>query len=273
VNLASLPSPTVSVWQVGPFPLRAYALCILLGVVVAVYLTDRRLTARGGPEGATLDIAVWAVPFGIVGARLYHVITTPAPYFGSGGHLLDALAIWRGGLGIWGAVLGGALGAWIGCRRRGIPLVVLGDAVAPGLVLAQAIGRWGNWFNNELYGGQTHLPWGLSVHILDPLTGRAVGELPGLYHPTFLYESLWCLGVAAILLWADRRFQLGGGRLFALYAMLYTAGRAWVEYLRVDDATHLLGLRLNDWTSLVVFLLALGFFLARRGQNLREVRG
>jgi prolipoprotein diacylglyceryl transferase len=271
VILASIPSPAVAVWHLGPFPLRAYALCIIAGVIAAVTLTERRLQARGGPKGAVVDVAVYAVPFGIVGARIYHVITSPEHYFGEHGHLVDALKIWEGGLGIWGAVAGGALGCWLACRRLSIPLTVLADAVAPGLAVAQAIGRFGNWFNNELYGRSTTLPWGLQVHVMDPGTGRAVVEdgkpvlLPGLYHPTFLYEALWCLAIAAVVLWADKRYDLGRGRAFALYGMLYSVGRAWIEYLRVDEANHILGLRLNEWTCLLVFAGALWYFVTHRG--------
>ncbi|GAA0219730.1 prolipoprotein diacylglyceryl transferase [Cryptosporangium japonicum] len=265
VTYASLPSPTTSVWHLGPVPLRAYALCILAGVLVAVWISDRRLRARGGPPGLIVDIAVWAVPFGIVGARIYHVITSPDHYFGANGQPLDAFKIWEGGLGVWGSVVGGALGAWIACRRSGLPLMVLGDVVAPGLVLAQGVGRWGNWFNNELYGSETSLPWGLQVHRMGA-DGRAVDVEPGLYHPTFLYESLWCIGVAVLLIVAERRWRLGGGRVFALYMMGYTLGRAWIEHLRIDEAHHVLGLRLNEWTALVVFLGGLVWFLLQRGK-------
>jgi prolipoprotein diacylglyceryl transferase len=264
VILASLPSPTTSVWHLWPIPLRAYAFCILLGVVVAVMLSDRRLRARGGPPGLVVDVAVWAVPFGIVGARIYHVITSPDHYFGTNGRPLDAFKIWEGGLGIWGAITLGALGAWIACRRAGLPLRVMADVVAPGIVLAQALGRWGNWFNNELYGRETSLPWGLKIHAMGS-DGRSLGELPGTYHPTFLYESLWCIGVALLLFYAERRWRLGHGRVFALYVMAYTVGRAWIEYLRIDEANHFLGLRLNDWTCLVVFAGALAWFLTHRG--------
>jgi prolipoprotein diacylglyceryl transferase len=261
VILASIPSPTTSVWHLGPIPLRAYALCILAGVLVAVWLSDRRLRARGGPPGLIVDIAVWAVPFGIVGARIYHVITSPEHYFGDGGHPLDAFKIWEGGLGVWGSIAGGALGAWIAVRRIGLPLRVLGDVVAPGIILAQGIGRWGN---NELYGSETSLPWGLEVHRMGA-DGRATELLPGTYHPTFLYESLWCVLIAVLLVVAERRWRLGHGRVFALYVMGYTVGRAWIEHLRIDEAHHLLGLRLNEWTALVCFLGALLWFVTHRG--------
>lgn len=261
--LAEIPSPTRSVWMLGPVPVRAYALCILLGIVLAVWLGEKRYQARGGEPGTVLDIAGWAVPFGIVGGRLYHVATSWEPYFGAGGDPVKALYIWQGGLGIWGAIALGALGVWIGCRRRGLRMAPMADALAPGIVLAQALGRWGNWFNNELYGRATDLPWGLRIYDWDQAAGQALRGADGapvvlgVYHPTFLYESLWCLGTAALLLWGDRRFKLGHGQVFALYVLLYTIGRGWIEYLRIDEAHHVLGLRLNDWTSLVVGIAAL----------------
>ncbi len=268
--LASIPSPGSGIWHIGPIPIRAYALCIIVGVLVAIWLSDRRLRARGGPAGAVLDVAIYAVPAGIIGARLYHVITTPEPYFGADGHLVDALKIWNGGLGIWGAVAGGALGAWFGARKVGVPLPVLADAIAPGLALAQAIGRWGNWFNQELYGKPSGLPW--AVHI-DPAYRVAGYITNATFQPTFLYESLWCVGVAAFVWWADRRWRLGHGRAFALYAMAYVVGRAWIEYLRIDNAHHFLGLRLNDWTCLVVFAGALAYFVAMRGRPREQLGG
>ncbi|KOV50107.1 diacylglyceryl transferase [Streptomyces sp. AS58] len=250
MELAYIPSPSRGVLYLGPVPLRGYAFCIIIGVFVAVWLGNKRWIARGGRSGTVADIAVWAVPFGLVGGRLYHVITDYQLYFSEGRDWVDAFKIWEGGLGIWGAIAFGAVGAWIGCRRRGIPLPAYADAVAPGIALAQAIGRWGNWFNQELYGRATDLPW--AVHITSTVDGR----VPGYYHPTFLYESLWCIGVALLVIWADRRFKLGHGRAFALYVASYCAGRFWIEYMRVDDAHHILGLRLNNWTALVVFLLA-----------------
>jgi prolipoprotein diacylglyceryl transferase len=272
--LAAIPSPTRGVWDLGPLPIRGYALCIIAGIVVCCWIGERRWVARGGAPGDVLDIAVWAVPFGIVGGRLYHVITTPEPYFGAGGDPLRALAIWEGGLGIWGAIALGALGAWIGCRRKGIPLPAFADAIAPGLLVAQAIGRLGNWFNNELHGGPTSLPWKLKVY--EWADGHAVvgpdGQpvVAGYFHPTFLYELLWNLAAAALVVWADRRFRLGHGRAFALYVAAYCAGRVWIEMLRTDTAEHFLGLRLNVFTSIVVGLLAVGYLLALRGRP-REV--
>lgn len=263
----SIPSPTQGVWHLGPVPLRAYALCILAGIMVAIWLGERRWVARGGRPGAVGDIAIWAVPMGVLGGRIYHVITSPDAYFGADGHLIDAVKIWEGGLGIWGAVTLGGVGAWIGCRRAGILLPPMADALAPGVVLAQAIGRWGNWFNNELYGGKTDLPWGLTIHQWDLSAGRAVLDpagnpvVLGTFHPAFLYESLWDVGVFLLLLWVDRRYRIGHGRIFALYVLAYTLGRGWIEALRTDPASHVLGLRINLWTSLLVGVGALVYLL------------
>ena len=258
----SIPSPAQGVWHLGPVPVRAYALCILVGIVIAVLIAERRWVRRGGQPGAVADLAGWAVPFGIVGARLYHVVSSPQAYFGAGGHPLDALKIWQGGLGIWGAVAGGALGAWIACRRRGWSFLMFADSAAPGVAVAQAVGRLGNWFNQELFGRPTTLPWALEISPEHRPVGYAQFAT---YHPTFLYEALWCLLVAALVVVLDRRLTLDHGRSLALYVGAYTVGRAYVESLRIDPANRLLGLRLNEWTSLVVGLGALaGFLLASR---------
>ena len=270
--LADIPSPTKARYNLGPIPIRMYAMCILAGILVAVWLGDKRWRSRGGKPQEVVDIAIWAVPFGLVGGRLYHVITTSGPYFGTDGDWVKAFYVWEGGLGIWGAIALGALGAYIGCRRRGASLRTFADAVAPGIVLAQALGRWGNWFNNELYGKHTGLPWGLKVHVMDSATQKAIigpdgkPELVagGPFHPTFLYESIWCVGVAVLCIWADRRFKLGYGRVFALYVAAYTVGRFWIESLRTDEAHHFLGMRLNDWTAIIVFLGAVAYFLWSR---------
>jgi prolipoprotein diacylglyceryl transferase len=276
-----LPSPPQGVWEVGPIPLRAYALCIIAGIVVAVLWTERRFTARGGEPGTVTDIAVFAVPFGLVGGRLYHVATDWPTYFGPGGDPVAALYIWQGGLGIWGAIALGGVGAWIGCRRRGVPLTAFADAAAPGIVTAQAIGRLGNWFNQELYGGPTTLPWGLELYrrvdpatgVTDNLTGVAIDTTPvAVVHPTFLYELLWNLAVAALVVWADRRFRLARGRAFALYVAGYTAGRFVIELMRTDPATRVFGdVRINVVVSAVVFAGAVAYLFWVRGP--REVFG
>ncbi|MFI0431592.1 MAG: prolipoprotein diacylglyceryl transferase [Candidatus Nanopelagicales bacterium] len=254
-----IPSPGQGVWYLGPVPLRAYALMILLGIVVGVVITERRWVARGGTKGQILDIALWAVPFGIIGARLYHVATDWYRYFGPEGQgLVAALKIWSGGLGIWGAVAGGALGAWIAARRMGLLVPPLADAVAPGIAVAQAIGRFGNYFNQELFGRPTTVPWALQI---DPVH-RPVGyEEYATFHPTFLYESLWCLAVAGIVIWADKRFRLGHGRVFALYVALYCLGRLGVELVRIDSATQVGGLRINVWTSVLIGLAGVVYFI------------
>ncbi|MFD1506859.1 prolipoprotein diacylglyceryl transferase [Georgenia yuyongxinii] len=266
--LASIPSPPQGEWHLGPVPLRAYAIAILIGGIVAWWILDRRYTAKGGPKDTAIDVVFWMVPFGIIGARLYHVITTPDPYFGPDGDPWAAFAIWNGGLGIWGAVALGAVGAWIGMRRRGLRLAPFADALAPGLLVAQAIGRLGNYFNQELYGAPTTLPWGLEIDDAHLVPGYVSGTL---FHPTFLYELIWNLAMVAVLLWAERRFRLSHGRVFWLYVMLYTVGRVWIEYLRIDTAEIVLGLRLNVWTSILIFLVALAFFVVigrrTRGQE------
>jgi prolipoprotein diacylglyceryl transferase len=256
MTLAYLPSPSHSVWHLGPFPIRAYALCVLLGILVAVWWTGARWEARGGRREDVVDVALWAVPFGLVGGRLYHVITDPELYFKSGKDPVKALYIWDGGLGIWGAVALGAVGAWIGCRRKGIKLPDFADALAPALALAQAIGRWGNYFNQELYGRPSGLPWAIRI---DPSHRPESTPDAAFYQPTFLYESIWDVTVAILLVWIDRRWHPHRGRLFAMYVVAYTAGRAVVEALRDDHANRIAGLRVNDWVSIIVFLGALAY--------------
>jgi prolipoprotein diacylglyceryl transferase len=269
---ASIPSPPESVWYLGPVPIRAYALAILTGIVVALWITTRRFVARGGDGDAVLEIAFWAVPFGIVGGRIYHVLSSPDAYFGPNGNPAKVIAVWEGGLGIWGAIALGAVGAWIGCRRAGVRLADFADSAAPGLLVAQAIGRLGNWFNQELFGAPTDLPWGLEI---DPSIAPSFpdGAVPGtLFHPTFLYEMVWCLAAAALLVWLERRYRLANGQVIWGAVALYTLGRVWIEALRVDPAETVLGLRLNVWTSIVVGLGALvAFVVVGRRHPEREI--
>ncbi|QFG25970.1 prolipoprotein diacylglyceryl transferase [Actinomadura sp. WMMB 499] len=271
--LAYIPSPSQGVWHLGPVPIRAYAIMIIIGIVIAVWLGERRWAAKGGQPGTVIDVAVWAVPFGLVGGRIYHVITDYQRYFGADGDPLRALEIWEGGLGIWGAVALGAVGAAIGCRTRGVSPLAMADAVAPGIALAQAIGRWGNYWNQELYGRPLDTFWALEIdrdnrpRLADGVTLDPKYADIATYHPTFLYESLWCLGVAILVIWAGRRFKLTHGRAFALYVAAYTVGRFWIESLRIDDAHEILGMRLNGWTSIVVFLAAVGYMYWARDRT------
>jgi len=265
---AGIPSPSSAVWYLGPIPIRAYALCILTGVFVAVWWSNRRYRARGGRRDLVLDVAIVAVPAGIVGARLYHVVSSPDDYFGPNGDLARIPQTWQGGLGIWGGIAGGVLAGVLLLRHRGLRVAPLADAVAPTLLVAQAIGRLGNWFNQELYGAPTTLPWGLRIDDAHLPAGSTYP--PGtLFHPTFLYEALWNLAGAVLLVWIGRRMLarsgVTGGRLLWVYLMVYTAGRVWIEMLRIDEAEMILGLRLNVWTSIVIFLVgAIGLALTSR---------
>ncbi|OBG31673.1 prolipoprotein diacylglyceryl transferase [Mycobacterium sp. E3198] len=276
--LAYFPSPPRGVWHLGPLPIRAYALFIITGIVVALMIGDRRWEARGGQRGLIYDVALWAVPFGLLGGRLYHLATDWRTYWGPGGAGFGAaLRIWDGGLGIWGAVALGGVGAWIACRRRNIPLPAFGDAIAPGIILAQAIGRLGNYFNQELYGRETTVPWGLEIFYrrdpsgyVDPhsLDGVSTGQVALVVHPTFLYELIWNVLVFVALIYVDRRFRFGHGRLFALYVACYCIGRFGVELMRNDTATLIAGIRINVFTSTFVFIGAVVYMiLAPKGRE------
>jgi prolipoprotein diacylglyceryl transferase len=268
--LAYFAGPVQQVWRLGALPIRWYAVWIVIGIIVAVIIGDRRWAARGGERGVIYDIALWAVPFGLIGGRLYHVITDWDKYFPDGAGIVGVLRIWDGGLGIWGAVALGGVGAWIGCRSRGIPLPAFGDAIAPGIVLAQAIGRLGNYYNQELYGRPTTLPWGLEIyqrrdasgalseHLVN---GESTGQLVQVVHPTFLYELLWNVLVFAALIFIDRRFKIGHGRLFAMYVAGYCVGRFWIELMRSDAATHIAGIRINSFTATFVFIGAVVYIM------------
>lgn len=274
-TLAAFPSPPQGVWQLGPLPIRAYALCIITGIVVALWVGVRRYRARGGNSDVVWDAAIVAIPAGIVGGRLYHVITDNQKYFCSDCNPLNVFAITNGGLGIWGAVILGTLTVWAYLRHKNVPFAPFADAIAPGIVLAQAIGRLGNYFNQELYGAETNVPWALEIfYRVDdagkyaPLTGHSTGEIIATVHPTFLYELVWNLIVFAFLLWADKRFRLGHGRVFALYVAGYTLGRFVVETMRSDEATMVFGFRINEIVSVVVFLIAVVvFFTLKKGRE------
>jgi prolipoprotein diacylglyceryl transferase len=271
LSTLTIPSPHDGVWNLGPVPIRGYALCIIAGIIAAIWIGERRWVARGGRPGDVQDLAVWAVPFGLVGGRLYHVATDWEKYFGDGQNPVTALYVWRGGLGVWGAVALGAVGVIIGARLKGIRTLPVLDAMAPGVLVAQALGRWGNWFNQELYGKPTDLPWGLEIEPehwpthcdYPPGSGTCTFERGTTFHPTFLYESLWVLAAFLVVIWLDRKLRLGHGRVLALYVMVYTAGRGWIEYLRIDDVQleNVGGLRFNVWVSIVLFVAAAAYFV------------
>ncbi|WP_026161547.1 prolipoprotein diacylglyceryl transferase [Corynebacterium ciconiae] len=276
----AIPSPPQGVWQLGPIPIRAYALCIIAGIVAALLLSKKRYQDRGGDGEVVYDAALVAVPSGIIGGRLYHVITDHDKYFCDSCNAVDALKITNGGLGIWGAIALGTLAVALYFRIKKIPLGPFADAVAPGIILAQAIGRLGNWFNQELYGYPTDVPWALEIYervddsgMLAPVTGRSTGEVLATVHPTFLYELVWNLLIFALLLWADKRFSLRGGQVFVLYVAGYTAGRFVIELMRSDAATHIFGLRVNTVVSAVVFAAAvLTFIIMRARQRSRDTQ-
>lgn len=261
--LSSIPSPSVSYFDVGPLRIHFYAVFIIIGIAVAIFLGNRRLVSRGGEKWVVLDVALWTVPFGLIGARLFHVVTHPTDYFGPGRNMLEIFAIWNGGLAIFGGLILGAFGAYVGCRQAGIRFLSFADAIAPGVLLAQAIGRWGNYFNQELFGKPTDLPW--AIEITRPNLAIPTG-LPesSVFHPTFFYEFLWSVFGLAVLLFLDKRFDLRWGRLFAVYLAYYSIGRFWIEGIRIDPSEIFLGLRTNQWSALLTVLVAIGLFVYSR---------
>ncbi|GAA3645670.1 prolipoprotein diacylglyceryl transferase [Microbacterium marinilacus] len=263
ILLASIPSPPVSYFDVGPLRIHIYALCIIAGIVVATILTNRRLTRRGAEPWVVIDIALLAVPLAIIGARIFHVLTHPGFYFGEGKDILAVFRIWEGGIAIFGALIGGAIGAWLGCRWTGVRFWTFADALAPGLLLAQAIGRFGNWFNQELYGWPTDLPWGLEID--EDNAARPLGLPEGtLFHPTFLYEVIWNVLGVLVLLWLGRRITMQWGRLFAVYLIWYSAGRVVWETIRIDPSEIYLGLRTNVWAALLGIAVAIAILVVQR---------
>jgi prolipoprotein diacylglyceryl transferase len=258
--VTSIPSPDVSYIELGPLRIHFYALFILTGIILALLLTESRLKARGVEAGVALDVSFWAIPFGILGGRFFHVITHPNDYFYQGADLLAPFRIWEGGLAIYGALLFGALGAYIGSRKSGIKFTSYLDAVAPGILLAQAVGRWGNYFNNELFGLPTDLPWGLEISSNNPAYPAGLPE-GVLFHPTFLYESIWSLFGVALLLAADKKFNLRWGRMIGLYFIYYSVGRVWVEAIRIDPSEIVLGLRINIWSAIIGIIVGLAVMI------------
>jgi prolipoprotein diacylglyceryl transferase len=261
----SIPSPTVSSFELGPVTIHFYALFILAGIVVATIVTAGRMKARGMESGLAIDIAIWAVPFGIIGGRLFHVFTHVNDYFGPGKDWTSMFKLWEGGLAIYGALIFGTLGAYIACQvdikklritSAGIRFLSFADALVPGLLAAQALGRWGNFFNTELFGEPTDLPWGLEIPWANPNYPNGLPE-GVLFHPTFLYESLWSLLGIGVLLLLESRFNLRWGRMFAAYLIWYSFGRFFIEGIRLDPSDVFLGLRTNQWSAVIGFLIGL----------------
>ena len=257
--------------ELGPLTIHFYALCIIAGIAIAVWLGDKRFRSHGeNLENVVADVAIWAVPFGIIGGRLYHVISSPGQYFGKNGNPIDALKIWQGGLGIWGAISVGAVAAYFAYKKqqKKKDLPAFGyflDALAPGILLAQAVGRLGNWFNGELFGRPTDLPWALEI----PVSKRPEDYASfATFHPTFLYELIWCTLIAAgLILWAKK---LAPGQVFSAYVALYSAGRLLIEIIRIDEANTIAGVRLNVWVSAILAILALLNYL-RLGRSSAKI--
>ena len=267
----SIPTPSTSVLELGPLTIHFYALCIIAGIAIAVWLGDKRFKSHGeNLENVVADVAIWAVPFGIIGGRLYHVISSPSDYFGKNGNPIDALKIWQGGLGIWGAISVGAVAAYFAYKQqqKKKDLPAFGyflDALAPGILLAQAVGRLGNWFNGELFGRPTDLPWALQIPVSKRPDGYTSFET---FHPTFLYELIWCTAIAVVLiLWAKK---LAPGQVFSAYVALYSAARLLIEIIRIDEANTIAGLRVNVWVSAIVATLALLNYL-RLGRSSAKI--
>ena len=267
--LNSIPSPDVSSFELGPIRVHFYALFILLGIALAIWIGSRRFKQRGGQAGMILDIALWAVPFGIVGGRIFHVLTHWDYYFYAGADLTKVFAVWEGGLAIFGALVLGSVGAFIGARTAGIKFLAFADAIAPGVLVAQAIGRIGNYFNNELFGLPTALPWGLEISTANPAypAGLPAGVL---FHPTFLYELIWNLMGFAVLIWLDRKLKLRWGQMFAAYLITYSIGRAFIESIRIDPSEIFFGLRTNVWSAIFTIAIGVALFVWSRRRHKEE---
>jgi prolipoprotein diacylglyceryl transferase len=251
----AIPSPSISYFELGPLRIHFYALFMIAAISVAAAVAGRRMRRNGAAKGTAIDIALWAVPIGIVGGRLYHVVTHPTDYFYAGADLWRTLYIWEGGLAIFGSILFGTFGAWIGARRAGVSFVTFADAVAPGLLLAQAIGRIGNYFNQELFGTPTTLPWGLQI---DPSSPAFPVGLPAgtLFHPLFLYEMLWNLAGVAVILIVERLTARRAGFAIGSYLIWYGIGRAWFESFRLDPTEfELFGVKINIVTAFTAVVI------------------
>ena len=260
-----IPTPSISVVGVGPFSIHMYALCILAGTLTALWVGGRRYQNMGGLRSDLSEVALYAIPAGIVGGRIYHVITSPDRYFGAGGDPWRAFAVWEGGLGIWGAIALGTAASYLAFRKknRATTFAIFADALAPALLIAQGIGRLGNWFNGELYGKPTSLPWGLSIPRVDRVSGY---ENFATFQPTFAYEAIWCFISALIIMRYGSAWKKRAGEEFHFYVLLYTFGRFWMELLRIDDSHRFLGARINLWVDLVVFATALALLALGRGR-------
>lgn len=281
-TLAYIPSPGFSKFQIGPVTIRMYAVCILIGVCCAVWILTRRWKRAGGTFDQVLDLTLVTVPCGLVGARLYHCLSTPAMYFPPTGNPTSILKVWEGGMAIFGGIIGGTLAAFLWCRHKRYPFALLLDCLAPGLLVAQAIGRLGNWFNQELYGKPTTLPWGLKLNEKSDAIGHSEICYQGtacpsgtLFHPTFLYEMIWNLIGAVLIVWIGNIYakRLRAGQLAALYMVWYGCGRSWIEEIRINYSTVILGLRTNTWTAILVALCGVALFLVlkRYGKTYDEL--
>jgi prolipoprotein diacylglyceryl transferase len=265
--LGSIPSPPFEGIELGPLTVRAYGLMFLLGLLAAVTITARRWERRGGDRALVYEVAVWAFPAGLVGGRLYHVVTSWSEV---PDHWWGPFALWEGGLGIWGGIALGTLVGIIVLRRRKADVAAFLDAAAPGLLVGQSIGRIGNYFNQELFGGPTSLPWGLTI---DPANRPDAYARFTTFHPTFLYEIAWNLALGAALVWLGNHRRVAAPGLFALYVAGYSLGRIGAELLRVDPAHHILGLRLNFFVAAALFMAGLAWFSRTQGDPLVPWRG
>lgn len=262
--VSQFPNPPISSFQVGPFTVHLYALCILVGIIVAFLIGSARFKNRGGDSGTLLDIVLWAVPFGIVGGRLFHVATHLGDYIGVYPTLQETLmhiiAVWEGGLAIYGAIILGCVGAWIGAKRAGVRFVSVLDALAPGILIAQGIGRWGNYFNQELFGQATDLPWGLLIEKNNNPAFPSEFPAGTLFHPAFLYEFIWDVLGALVIIWIAKQFRLQWGKVFALYLVVYSVGRFFIEAIRLDPSDVFFGYRTNQWSAIAGILIGVSFY-------------